>query len=91
MFAQKVRISEGSWTIRRVAKTWIKDYKLLIWGLRGTKGRKKGKGGRDLDEFWFCSGGEVGYYHVQEHWEMRLNLSTCLNKSAPYTRRVDEG
>jgi len=45
---------------------------------------KRGEaGGRDLDEFRFCGGGEVGYYHVQEHWEMRLNLSACLNKSAP--------
>ena len=34
-----------------------------------------------LDEVWFCGGGQLGYYYVEEGREMRLDFGTCLNIS----------
>jgi len=40
---------------------------LAWWGYRGY-----------LNEVWFCGGGELGYYYVEEGGEMRLDFGTRL-------------
>jgi len=40
-------------------------------------GGRAGVGGY-LNEVWFCGGGELGYYYVEEGGEMRLDFGTCL-------------
>ena len=63
---QNVRISDGGWIMRRVAKTWRRDYV-----------SRTGES-EYLDEVRFRCGGQLRYYYVQESWEVRLDFGTRL-------------